>query len=102
MMQNYVLVFLCKQEAQVLGKEDETRLLKSRQLVLLVDLDQTLIHTTNDNIPNNLKVSFLQLFRDFNQKPEIHFLVLKLKTGSILLATGFHIFLFSSRKLRSE
>lgn len=61
-MQNdaFVFAFLCKQEAQVLGKEDETRLLKSRQLVLLVDLDQTLIHTTNDNIPNNLKVNYPQ------------------------------------------
>jgi TFIIF-interacting CTD phosphatase-like protein len=44
------------QQAQILGKADEERLLKDRKLVLLVDLDQTLIHTTNDNIPNNLKV----------------------------------------------
>lgn len=35
---------------------DEERLLRTRKLVLLVDLDQTLIHTTNDNIPPNLKV----------------------------------------------
>ncbi len=43
------------QEAQTLGKEDEARLLKHRKLVLLVDLDQTLIHTTNEAIPQNLK-----------------------------------------------
>ena len=46
------------QRAEVLGREDEFRLLKNRQLALLVDLDQTLLHTTNDNIPPNLKVSF--------------------------------------------
>ena len=45
--------------AQKLGKADTDRLLTDRKLVLLVDLDQTLIHTTNDNIPNNLKVSEL-------------------------------------------
>nr|CAD7412706.1 unnamed protein product [Timema poppensis] len=42
-------------QAQIIGKADEERLLKERKLVLLVDLDQTLIHTTNDNIPPNLK-----------------------------------------------
>jgi RNA polymerase II subunit A C-terminal domain phosphatase len=44
------------QRAQQLGRVDEERLLKDRKLVLLVDLDQTLIHTTNDNVPPNLKV----------------------------------------------
>lgn len=44
-----------EEQAQILGRADEERLLKDRKLVLLVDLDQTLIHTTNDNIPNNLK-----------------------------------------------
>jgi len=42
-------------EAESLGKEDERRLLANRRLVLLVDLDQTLIHTTNDNIPPNIQ-----------------------------------------------
>ncbi|CAG9563864.1 unnamed protein product [Danaus chrysippus] len=41
--------------AQKLGREDADRLLKDRKLVLLVDLDQTLVHTTNDNIPPNIK-----------------------------------------------
>ncbi|CAG9860661.1 unnamed protein product [Phyllotreta striolata] len=41
--------------AQKLGRADNERLLKDRKLVLLVDLDQTLIHTTNDNIPPNIK-----------------------------------------------
>lgn len=43
--------------AKKLGRADTDRLLHDRKLVLLVDLDQTLIHTTNDNVPNNLKVS---------------------------------------------
>lgn len=44
-----------------LGREDADRLLKDRKLVLLVDLDQTLVHTTNDDIPPNIKV-YLNIF----------------------------------------
>lgn len=33
--------------AQTLGKQDQQNVLKQRKLILLVDLDQTLIHTTN-------------------------------------------------------
>lgn len=40
--------------AQKLGKADTRRLLDDRKLVLLVDLDQTIIHTTNDDVPINL------------------------------------------------
>eukprot|EP00092_Neocalanus_flemingeri_P023037 GFUD01024971.1.p1 GENE.GFUD01024971.1~~GFUD01024971.1.p1 ORF type:complete len:799 (+),score=264.70 GFUD01024971.1:65-2461(+) len=50
-------------EAKDLGREDQTRLTQDRKLVLLVDLDQTLIHTTNDSIPPNLKdVYHFQLY----------------------------------------
>lgn len=49
--------------AKKLGRADTDRLLKQRKLALLVDLDQTLIHTTNDNVPNNLKdVYHFQLY----------------------------------------
>ncbi|KAJ8929197.1 hypothetical protein NQ314_018146 [Rhamnusium bicolor] len=49
--------------AQKLGQADCERLIKDRKLVLLVDLDQTLIHTTNDNIPPNIKdVYHFQLY----------------------------------------
>ena len=44
--------------AKKIGRADTDRLLSDRKLVLLVDLDQTLIHTTNDNVPNNLKVRY--------------------------------------------
>lgn len=50
------------EQAQKIGKIDEERLLGQRKLVLLVDLDQTLIHTTNDNVPHNLKVIIRRLF----------------------------------------
>ena len=50
-------------EAKSIGREDQSRLLHSRKLVLLVDLDQTVIHTTNDDIPPNLKdVHHFQLY----------------------------------------
>ncbi|XP_060080260.1 RNA polymerase II subunit A C-terminal domain phosphatase-like [Ylistrum balloti] len=55
-------LIVSEEQALELGKADEDRLLKNRKLVLLVDLDQTLIHTTNDNIPANLKgVNHFQL-----------------------------------------
>ncbi|XP_064542540.1 RNA polymerase II subunit A C-terminal domain phosphatase [Drosophila montana] len=41
--------------AQKLGHDDTRRLLADRKLVLLVDLDQTVIHTTNDTVPDNIK-----------------------------------------------
>ncbi|CAK9294515.1 unnamed protein product [Gordionus sp. m RMFG-2023] len=44
-----------KEQAIILSKADETRLLKEKRLVLIVDLDHTLIHTTNDEISSNLK-----------------------------------------------
>ncbi|ENN78084.1 hypothetical protein HUJ04_004515 [Dendroctonus ponderosae] len=44
-----------EEQAKQLGQADSDRLIKDRKLVLLVDLDQTLIHTTNDNVPANIK-----------------------------------------------
>ncbi|XP_023218409.1 RNA polymerase II subunit A C-terminal domain phosphatase-like [Centruroides sculpturatus] len=52
-----------QEEAQQLGQADENHLLSARKLVLLVDLDQTLIHTTNDNILPKIKnVYHFQLY----------------------------------------
>lgn len=39
---------VCPELAEKIGNEDKQRLLKDRKLVLLVDLDQTIVHTTND------------------------------------------------------
>jgi hypothetical protein len=38
------------------GKNDLKALVKNRKLVLLVDLDHTLIHTTYDPVSNDLPV----------------------------------------------
>ncbi|KAG9438020.1 RNA polymerase II subunit A C-terminal domain phosphatase [Apis mellifera carnica] len=46
---------VCPELAEKIGKEDEQRLLNDRKLALLVDLDQTIVHTTNDNVPPNMK-----------------------------------------------
>lgn len=43
-----------KEVAEDLGRADEDRLLKCRKLVLLVDLDQTIIHSTNQVVPNDV------------------------------------------------
>ena len=53
---NYLLALV--QLAQSLGRADMDRLLGQKKLVLLVDLDQTLIHKTNYDIPNNIKVQY--------------------------------------------
>lgn len=45
------------QEAEQLGNKDRLRLLTSRKLALIVDLDQTLVHTSMDpNIEPGLPV----------------------------------------------
>lgn len=44
--------FSCQpQQAEQLGREDQHRLHRNRKLVLMVDLDQTLIHTTEQQCP---------------------------------------------------
>jgi len=40
---------MCFQQAEELAKQDVARLHKIKKLVLLVDLDQTLIHTTQNS-----------------------------------------------------
>ena len=58
-------MYLCHlQQALEIGRRDEKRLLEHKKLVLLVDLDQTLLHTTNDNIPSNLKVNSYIIMKD--------------------------------------
>lgn len=47
--------------AEKIGKADVERLLKDKKLALLVDLDQTIVHTTNDNVPAVMKVNKLSI-----------------------------------------
>lgn len=57
-----------KERAETLGRADELRLLKDRKLVLLVDLDQTLIHSTNHNVPHDMPdVHHFQLYGPHTQ-----------------------------------
>ncbi|XP_014295652.1 RNA polymerase II subunit A C-terminal domain phosphatase isoform X1 [Microplitis demolitor] len=49
---------VCPELAEKIGKEDEQRLLKDKKLALLVDLDQTIVHTTNDTVPVKMKDVF--------------------------------------------
>ena len=46
-----------EKEAHEIGKKDLMNLVKNKKLVLLVDLDHTLIHTTNENVRADLKVN---------------------------------------------
>ena len=43
-----------KEEAESLGRADQKSLLQSRELVLMVDLVQTLIHSMNENVDSNI------------------------------------------------
>jgi hypothetical protein len=43
-------------EALDLGRKDLINLVKRRKLVLLVDLDHTVIHTTNEHVNPDMKV----------------------------------------------
>ena len=86
--------------AQNLGQEDEQRLLKDRKLVLLVDLDQTLIHTTDKNIAKSAKKSDII---DFQLSPTSPWYHCKIRPGTseflkkISQHYELHIVTFGSR-----
>ncbi|KAK2498838.1 hypothetical protein MC885_018086, partial [Smutsia gigantea] len=44
-------LMVSSEQAEQLGREDQQRLHRNRKLVLMVDLDQTLIHTTEQHCP---------------------------------------------------
>lgn len=54
------------QQAEQLGREDQQRLHRNKKLVLMVDLDQTLIHTTEQHCQrmSNKVVLFYQTGSD--------------------------------------
>lgn len=55
-------VYSRQQQAEQLGREDQQRLHRNKKLVLMVDLDQTLIHTTEQHCPRmSNKVLFLHI-----------------------------------------
>lgn len=54
---------VCPELAEKIGKADEERLLMDKKLALLVDLDQTIVHTTHENVPPNMKVLTVWYFK---------------------------------------
>ncbi|KAF7992142.1 hypothetical protein HCN44_001467 [Aphidius gifuensis] len=59
---------VCPELAEKIGKADEERLLMDKKLALLVDLDQTIVHTTHENVPPNMKgVKHFQLHGNNSQ-----------------------------------
>lgn len=48
--------------AKKLGRADQERLIEERKLVLLVDLDQTILHTTHENVKNDPDVHSFTLW----------------------------------------
>ncbi|CAL8362828.1 unnamed protein product [Arctogadus glacialis] len=58
-------LMVSSEQAEQLGREDQTRLHRNRKLVLMVDLDQTLIHTTEQHCPrmSNKGIFHFQLGR---------------------------------------
>ncbi|XP_073925700.1 RNA polymerase II subunit A C-terminal domain phosphatase isoform X2 [Castor canadensis] len=64
-------LMVSSEQAELLGREDQQRLHRNRKLVLMVDLDQTLIHTTEQHCPqmSNKGIFHFQLGRG---EPMLH------------------------------
>ncbi|XP_027259479.1 RNA polymerase II subunit A C-terminal domain phosphatase isoform X5 [Cricetulus griseus] len=64
-------LMVSSEQAEKLGREDQQRLHRNRKLVLMVDLDQTLIHTTEQQCPqmSNKGIFHFQLGRG---EPMLH------------------------------
>ncbi|XP_052388950.1 RNA polymerase II subunit A C-terminal domain phosphatase isoform X1 [Carassius gibelio] len=64
-------LMVSSEQAEQLGREDQTRLHRNRKLVLMVDLDQTLIHTTEQHCQrmSNKGIFHFQLGRG---EPTLH------------------------------
>lgn len=51
-----------KEYAREIGRSDQERLINERKLVLLVDLDQTILHTTHEDTPLNSSIHSFNLW----------------------------------------
>ncbi|XP_026974621.1 RNA polymerase II subunit A C-terminal domain phosphatase isoform X2 [Sagmatias obliquidens] len=86
-------------QAEKLGREDQQRLHRNRKLVLMVDLDQTLIHTTEQHCPqmSNKGIFHFQLGRG---EPMLHTRLRPHCKGfleKIAKLYELHVFTFGSR-----
>ena len=84
--------------AKEIGKADQNRLISDRKLVLLVDLDQTLLHTTHEPIKDDPNVHSFQLWPGhpiYYTKLRPH---LKEFLDQMVKIYELHIFTFGCRK----
>lgn len=92
-------LMVSSEQAEELGREDQQRLHRNRKLVLMVDLDQTLIHTTEQHCPqmSNKGIFHFQLGRG---EPMLH-TRLRPHCREFLEKTArlyeLHVFTFGSR-----
>ncbi|XP_057210634.1 RNA polymerase II subunit A C-terminal domain phosphatase isoform X1 [Triplophysa rosa] len=92
-------LMVSSEQAEQLGREDQQRLHRNRKLVLMVDLDQTLIHTTEQpsHRMSNKGIFHFQLGRG---EPMLHTRLrphCKEFLGKIAKLYELHVFTFGSR-----
>ncbi|XP_036422949.1 RNA polymerase II subunit A C-terminal domain phosphatase [Colossoma macropomum] len=92
-------LMVSSEQAEQLGREDQKRLQRNRKLVLLVDLDQTLIHTTDQHCQrmSNKGIFHFQLGRG---EPMLHTRLrphCKVFLEKIAKMYELHVFTFGSR-----
>ncbi|XP_032326611.1 RNA polymerase II subunit A C-terminal domain phosphatase isoform X1 [Camelus ferus] len=92
-------LMVSSEQAEKLGREDQQRLHRNRKLVLMVDLDQTLIHTTEQHCPqmSNKGIFHFQLGRG---EPMLHTRLrphCKEFLEKIARLYELHVFTFGSR-----
>nr|XP_060166137.1 RNA polymerase II subunit A C-terminal domain phosphatase isoform X2 [Globicephala melas] len=92
-------LMVSSEQAEKLGREDQQRLHRNRKLVLMVDLDQTLIHTTEQHCPqmSNKGIFHFQLGRG---EPMLHTRLRPHCKGfleKIAKLYELHVFTFGSR-----
>uniref|UniRef100_A0A8C6X4V1 RNA polymerase II subunit A C-terminal domain phosphatase n=1 Tax=Naja naja TaxID=35670 RepID=A0A8C6X4V1_NAJNA len=97
-------LMVSSEQAEQLGREDQERLRRNRKLVLMVDLDQTLIHTTEQHCPqmSNRGIFHYQLGREFLEKIAKLYELHVFTFGSRLYAHTIAAFLDSEKKLFSH
>ncbi|KAJ7991375.1 hypothetical protein DPEC_G00283160 [Dallia pectoralis] len=92
-------LMVSSEQAEQLGREDQQRLHRNKKLVLMVDLDQTLIHTTEQHCPrmSNKGIFHFQLGRG---EPMLHTRLrphCKEFLEKIAKLYELHVFTFGSR-----
>lgn len=88
--------------AKAIGKVDQERLIEARKLVLVVDLDQTVLHTTHEEVKNDPNVHSFTLWPNhptYYTKLRPH---LKGFLEETSMLYELHIFTFGCRKYANQ